>query len=1138
MTFAQGSSGGTVGNNRFDNFTLEGDLLGTDITPPTVVFNPLHNTSGVPTSVTPSITFNEDIRLVSDAAIDNSNAGNLVELRLDDQNGAAVTFTASISGKVITITPASPLLNNKAYYVAVKANEIEDLHNNAIATVHSAIFTTSVFQSGDIVPVAYRMSATDTEDAFAFLTFVDILPGTVINFTDAKYTTNAQAQCAGGLVWTAPSEGIAAGTVVTIQNDVPSVDKGTLSGSGFGLSSNGDQMIVYTGSAASPSYITALSSNNWVLANTSCGGSNSIRPATLTDGTSSINLSTAPGNTSGNTVNAFYNGPQTGSIASLRASVLDPANWVGVGSGTAPQTWPAWSFPGPPSVLSATVITANSIRLIFNRDLDNVSATATANYTGISGLNTIQRTDNGTLADTIVLTYSSGFVNGNSYTLSVSDIEDTEGRTMLNVYTFAFTYNTLISLDKAYISVEENAGNASIKINIQNPSTCSFDLALQAASFNTASATDFTYTTQTISLTETETTKTINIPIVNDSEAEQDEYFVLRLENLIGCTLQGTPLLTVYIRDNDHKAPVATKEIELSFVSRYTVNNPADKEGLAEIVAYDPVSRRLFTMSTGLQQFDIIDFNDPSNPTLIDEIDVSSYGGGVTSIAVQNGIVAVSVPATTSEQDNGSILFYDTLGVFIKQLTAGALPDMITFTPDGKYVLAANEGQPNDAYTNDPEGSISIVDLSAGVSSLTQDDVTTIGFTSFNAQEATLIAAGVRKTKASSTLAQDLEPEYITVASDSKKAWVSLQENNAIAEINLETKEITAIRALGTKDYSLFGKGLDASDRNDFIHIANWPVKGFYMPDAIANYVIGNTTYIITANEGDEKEYAGLNERTTVGAVNLDPGAFPNAAVLKQEHNLGRFRISNLQGDTDLDGDFDELYANGTRSFAIWNASTGALVYESGDDFEKITSEDPYTAAIFNADNGDNAFKGRSRAKGPEPEGVTVAQIGTQTFAFITLERIGGVIVYNVTDPANATFTDYINTRDNSSFGGDNGPEGILYISGQDSPDGKHYVISANEVSGTLAVFEVLNIEEPVTGLTKTSSQEKITIYPNPAKGGSVQLSQTATFELLDATGTLLKTFENTSSADISAFPKGLYMIRFQNGEVKKLILE
>ncbi len=1052
ITFQQGA-GGVTGNNRFDNFTMDGySLTGGDLAPPTVVINPANNAVGVSTEVNPTLTFNEDIRLINNTAFDNNNVDDVVELRIANSGGALVPFNTTIVGKVVTIIPTSSLTSGQVYYVGVKANVVEDFSDNALTSVVSGTFTTQVpqtiFVAGDIVFVAYRTNAS-TPDEVAFLTFVNILPGTEINFTDTKFTDNVQPQCAGGFVWTAPASGVAAGSVVTISVDSPfSTSAGTVTGASFGLSSGGEQVIMYTGTATNPSYITALSTNAWLTTTaTSCSGSFSKLPATLVDGQTSINLSTAPGNVSGNTVNAFYAGTQTGTASELKSAILNPANWIGVGAGTPAQQWPTWAFPGPPYVVSSSVINQTSLKLVFSTALENTTATNLANYTGIANLQSaIVSTD----TKTVTLTYSTPFVVGSANTLTVNNVKDLENRPMFAAYSFTFTYTTFISFEKKVVSVLEDAGSLSVKIKIQNPSTSSVDLVVKAAPFSTATPNDFTLATQTLNFNGASSLEqSITIPILNDNTSEQDEYFVLSLETPTGASITGGNYMTIFIKDNDRAAPVPNKEIELSYVGSFDPGSST-----AEIVVHDPASQRLFVISSIQDRLDIADFSNPAAITLIKSIDMTPYGG-ITSVATKNGIVAVASP-NINAQENGSVVFFNSNGDFQKQVTVGVLPDMITFSPDGTKVMTANEGQPNDAYTVDPEGSVSIIDISVGIPNLDQTKVSTLLFTSFNSQEATLLTAGVRKLKSTSTLSQDFEPEFITIASDSRTAWVTLQENNAIGEINLETKAITNVWAMGKKDYSAFGNGFDASDNSGIVTIANWPVKAFYIPDAIANYSVGGTQYLVTANEGDEKEYGGLNERTTVGAVTLDPTLFPHAALLKETHNLGRLRMSNLSGDIDADGDYDEINVVGSRSFTIWNAATKTKVFDSGDDFERFTSTDPSVASIFNADNENNTFKSRSRAKGPEPEGLTVASINGKTYAFIALERVGGVMVYDITNPEEVKFVDYKNSRSLSAFAGDHGPEGIIYISRENSPNGKAYIAVANEISGTVSLFEIL----------------------------------------------------------------------------------
>ena len=386
-------------------------------------------------------------------------------------------------------------------------------------------------------------------------------------------------------------------------------------------------------------------------------------------------------------------------------------------------------------------------------------------------------------------------------------------------------------------------------------------------------------------------------------------------------------------------------------------------------------------------------------------------------------------------------------------------------------------------------------------------------------------------------MAQDFEPEFITVAADNIKAWVTLQENNAIAELDLSNNTVSAIWAMGTKNMNANGNGFDASDVSGSVLIANWPVQSFYIPDGVANYTVNNKTYLITANEGDEKEYTPLNERTTVSAVTLDATKFPQGDMLKETHALGRFRITNTQGDTDGDGDYDALYSVGSRSFSIWDPTNKSLVWDAGDQFEWITSKHPAVGRIFNADNEGIAFKGRSRAKGPEPEGVTVAEINGRSFAFVALERTGGVMVYDVTNPTAPVFEDYQNTRSNTALTGDLGPEGIQYISNANSPTGKPYVVVANELSGTITVFEVIN--NTLVSATETiNTDQNIVAYPNPATD-RVFVKNVDFMTITNMLGKVVYQGKNqTEGIELNHFSTGVYLIQDNHGRTCKFVVK
>ncbi|MEN3113420.1 choice-of-anchor I family protein [Uliginosibacterium paludis] len=513
--------------------------------------------------------------------------------------------------------------------------------------------------------------------------------------------------------------------------------------------------------------------------------------------------------------------------------------------------------------------------------------------------------------------------------------------------------------------------------------------------------------------------------------------------------------------------------LSLAKIGGYTHSGGASS---AEITAFDPLSKRLFVINGALGTVDVLNLADPANPTLVSSIATSRFGsglGGANSVAVKNGVVALAIEASPKTSPGIVALLRASDLVTLGTATVGALPDMLTFTPDGKTLLVANEGEPNSygqSDSVDPEGSVSVISLGtlgASVSSVSLS-VTDAGFTGFNSQIDTLRAAGVRIFGPNATVAQDLEPEYITVAADSSKAWITLQENNAIAELDLATKTITAIRSLGLKDHSLAGYGMDVSDEDGgtntnsgtpAVKIRTVPVKGMYMPDAIASYVVDGVTYLVTANEGDARDYTGFAEEVRVRSWcsgGLSSALSSDSANDVKDSNLGRLKVTaNYNGGSadlgkDASGVCSALYAFGGRSFSIWKTDA-SQVFDSGDQFEQKTAA--LSEANFNASNDNNTLDSRSPAKGPEPEGVVLAAFGTKTYAFIGLERIGGVMVYDISKPAAPVFVSYLNTRSGTS--GDNGPEGLAIIRAADSPNGRPLLIVGNETSGTTAVYQI-----------------------------------------------------------------------------------
>lgn len=947
----------------------------------------------------------------------------------------------------------------------------------------------------------------------------------------------------------------------------------------------------------------------------------------------------------------------------------------------------------------------------------------------------------------------------------------------------------------------------------------------------------------------------------------------------------------------------------------------------AESVAYDPVTRQAFVTNSATDTIDVLDLRNPASPALLRTLDVSAYGDP-TSVVVHHRVVAVAVVPTNYTLPGTVVFFHAATGEQLNALTVGANPDMLAVSPNGHWLLVADEGQPSDDYVVDPEGTVSIIDMGGPgfVRRLDNADVRTAGFGAFNASKDALTAAGVRIYGPNATVAQDLEPEYITISADSKTAWVTLQENNALAVIDIRDGVVTDILPLGYKDHSqpqgflqtfefgqmpsigrtmgnqllrlggfsglafegyapngdlkfithtdrgpngeplvapqgngerpfllpdftpeivrfrlskasgklivtdriplrladgtrltglpntaiaggnantpfndevpvdlafdplprdplgadlegivvdptdgtfwmvdeyrpaiyhfakngrmidrfipvgtaaaagepagtfgsevlpaelaqrrqnrgfegvalqdgkvfafvqspirnpitlgnsalnamrnvrvlefdpathatrqflyvmdnpnlgtpdntrpdkigdavaigngeflvverdddaidsdpasniekkiyrislagatdvtgkagLFdvgggmmksidqmtaaelalpavgvtpiaktlhldlnaagynmvekvegltlvdantiavlndndfgvagitlngdgtfvpnpnpesivlglirvaGTGIDASDRDSKINIANWPVRGMYQPDAIASYKVGGQTFLVTANEGDARGYTAFNEEVRVGSLDLDNAAFPNESMLKNNANLGRLNVTRATGDTDGDGDFDQLFVFGGRSLSIWSAD-GKLVFDSGDELERITAA--AAPAFFNASGTDNAFDSRFDNKGPEPEGVVLGKVKGRTYAFIGLERIGGVVVYDVTDPHAPAFVKYVNNRDftqpvSSAAALDLGPEVLTFVPAANSPNGKPLLLVANEVSGTTTVYEI-DVAGPDGGdegeneqVGESRSREFTLVSIPPLSGGEVK---------------------------------------------------
>ncbi|MDR6226158.1 choice-of-anchor I family protein [Desmospora profundinema] len=536
-------------------------------------------------------------------------------------------------------------------------------------------------------------------------------------------------------------------------------------------------------------------------------------------------------------------------------------------------------------------------------------------------------------------------------------------------------------------------------------------------------------------------------------------------------------------------ATQGTEALKLDLLARYDSGAGMDRGG-AEIVAIDSRHQRVYSVNGDAKAVDVLDLSalsggqtqwKKSKRISLDSFDLGDFQpGDVTSVTVHpdGKWVAAAVPADP-QTDDGIVVILDADGHYLNHVQVGALPDMVTVTPDGTRILSANEGESNDDYTIDPEGSVSIIDVSKGVNQAT---VTTVGFGDLKPSQ---VDKDVRVFGKGASFAQDMEPEYIQVTPDGNTAYVALQENNAIAKLNLKEERFERVYGLGVQDHSVQGNELDASDRDGRIHIRNWPVLGLYQPDGFDLFQAKGKTYLITANEGDARGYKGFSEEARVkdlvhpdkaGAkIRLNAKHYEGfnqqeldrmmEEGLLEDDQLGRLRVSAVEGKKD--GVYEALYSFGSRSFSIWEVKGDKLkqVYDSGSDFERIIAD--VLPEHFNSNHRETSFDTRSDDKGPEPESAVVGQVGDRLYAFIGLERVGGVMVYDVTQPNTPHFVTYFNSRDFSvqtgdvqpgdsvTEAGDLGPEGLAFLPADQSPTGDAILLVANEVSGTVAAISI-----------------------------------------------------------------------------------
>jgi hypothetical protein len=532
----------------------------------------------------------------------------------------------------------------------------------------------------------------------------------------------------------------------------------------------------------------------------------------------------------------------------------------------------------------------------------------------------------------------------------------------------------------------------------------------------------------------------------------------------------------------------------------------------SEGLAYDAAMRRLFVANAATQSIDVISLDGvldaTAPPALPPQFSIRvadllpalpsppgssdpRHGAVPRAVAVgSKGLLAVVLQHVETPNLPGKLAFFTTGAgsgaTPIALLDTGSMPNMAAFTGDGNYLVVANEGEPSDDYLTDPPGSVTIISLREGAGSAAAAEV---GFQAFDTAKDRLTEEGVRISGPNlatpdpmdtASVAVDLEPEHVAISPDSQFAWVTLPENNAVAVLDIARQRFLAILPFGYKDHLQDGNGFDGSDGDRVINIETWPVRGMYMPSQAAVYEFHRLPLLVYGNEGTRRLLRAWADEVRIKDIPdaaFDPVAFPNSAELKRDDAIGPLKVSGVDGDIDDDGDFDHLYAFGARSFSI-RLPDNTLLFDSGDDFEQITAEAMRQTGgyfLFNTPDDENRFDDTSDLRGPEPVAVAVGKVGRRSYAFIGLERVGGVMLYDITNPLKPKFQHYINNRNFAvnakevceigvpeneicRKAGDLSAEDLLFVGSEESPTSMPLLIVSNETSGTATVFELSEV--------------------------------------------------------------------------------
>ena len=918
---------------------------------------------------------------------------------------APVTFSGSIAAgansAVVTINVAGDTIVEPGESFSLTLTNVTNTAGiattipagtaTATATITNDDASLPDLATGDIAFVGFNA---DGNDDLAFVALKGIAAGDTIYFQDNEWTGSAFNTGESSFSFTATAA-IAAGTIVTINGiatGAATSNLGTIAytdSSNLGLSASGEIVYAFTGaSATAPGvFLAAIANGGLTPTGVTLAGTG------LVEGASALNLGTL---SAGGPDIATFIGPRSNeaSFAAYADDINNAANWNfqdGGGDQSIDGITPDLPFSLTAFSLAAAAQTvgfaAGSLTPSVN---EGNTGTRTISFTVLRGGGTTGRVD---FAGSIAAGTTDAADFGG--TLPTTFSGSIAAGAALAVVTVTISGDTTIETNESFsltLATATNTLGTPVQFNANTVATATivtddFPLAIGGINVYAAAA----------SLAGSVTTP-----------AASNDIVLVRLGSITG-TVAGA------------------ESIAYENGKVYATNLNGNAINIHSVTAAGTLVNEAPILLSGLPSY---------------------LNGGVNSVDIKNGVIAVGYENINPALAGFVALFNAADNSLIKTIEVGVLPDDITFTPDGSKLLVANEGEALSA-----QGTISIIDLSGGAANAVVSN--TISFASLNGAEQALRDRGLAIAPGQPA-AGDIEPEYITISEDGTRAYVTLQEVNGVAVIDLTNPTADrplSIQPLGTVDRNLAGNALDASDQDGGINLRSVNIQSLIQPDAVASFTAGGVTYFVTANEGDAR--VNIGDSVRLGSANyvLDPTLFPNAAALKANADLGRLNVLTNIGDTDGDGDFDVIHTLGGRGISIFRQEADGRitkVRETGGEFEAITAALVPTSFNSNQNVATSSRDTRSDDKGPEPEGVSIGVVNGRTYAFVGLERVGGYMVYDVTDPANATFVSY-----KPQTAADLGPETSTFVSASGSPTGEALLLSAQEISNTVTLYSI-----------------------------------------------------------------------------------